>query len=81
MKGLEWNRLYETYHKKKYNPATVSALVQKLYSDGFVKNRRGIFEYILGGEVDTKLLEVRVFDDPTKRSVYEAQTNVAKKIC
>ena len=79
MRGLEWNRLYETYHKKKYNPATVSALVQKLYGDGFVKNRRGIFEYVLGGEVDTKLLEVRVFDDPTKRSVYESQTTTAKK--
>jgi len=37
MKGLEWNRLYETYHKKKYNPTTISASVQKLYADGFVK--------------------------------------------
>lgn len=79
MRGLEWNRFYETYHKKKYNPATISALVQKLYGDGFVKNRRGIFEYVLGGEVNTRLLEVRVFDDPTKRSVYESQTAVAKK--
>lgn len=79
MKGLEWNRLYETYHKKKYNPATVSAAVQKLYGDSFVKNRRGIFEYVLGGQVDTKLLEVRVFDEPTKRSVYESQTAAARK--
>jgi hypothetical protein len=79
MKGLEWNRLYETYHKKKYNSTTVSASVQRLYGDGFVKNRRGIFEYVLGGEVDTRLLEVRVFDDPTKRSVYEYQTTTAKK--
>ena len=79
MKGLEWNRLYETYHKKKYCPAIVSALVQKLYADGFVKNRRGIFEYILSGEVDTKLLEIRVFEDSIKRSVYEAQTTNANK--
>lgn len=79
MKGLEWNRLYETYHKKKYNPTTVSASVRKLYADGFVKNRRGIFEYVLGGETETKLLEVRVFEDSTKRSVYEAQTADAKK--
>ncbi|MFA5299968.1 MAG: HNH endonuclease signature motif containing protein, partial [Lutibacter sp.] len=79
MRGLEWNRIYETYHKKKYSSATVSALVQKLYGDGFIKNRRGIFEYVLGGEVDTRLLEVRVFDDPTKRSVYESQTAIAKK--
>ena len=79
MRGLEWNRLYKTYHKNKYDSATVSSSVQRLYGDAYVKNRRGIFEYVLGGEVDTKLLEVRVFDDPTKRSVYEAQTATAKK--
>lgn len=79
MKGLEWNRIYETYHKKKYNPAIVSASVQRLYGDSFVKNRRGIFEYVLGGEVDTKLLEIRLFDEPTKRSAYELQTTTAKR--
>lgn len=79
MKGLEWNRLYQTYHKNKYDPVKVSAAVQKLYADGFVKSRKGIFEYVLGGEVDTKLLDVRMFDDATKRSVYEAQTVEAKK--
>jgi hypothetical protein len=79
MKGLEWNRLYETYHRTKYNPVKVSAAVQKLYGDGFVKNRRGIFEYVLGGEKETKLLEVRVFEDSTKRAAYEAQTTDAKK--
>lgn len=79
MRGLEWNRLYETYHKKRYNPTTVSASVQRLYADGFVKNRKGIFEYVLGGETETKLLEVRVFEDSTKRSVYEEQTATAKK--
>ncbi|HEY4483267.1 MAG TPA: HNH endonuclease, partial [Candidatus Paceibacterota bacterium] len=40
---------------------------------------KGIFEYVLGGEVETKLLEIRVFEDSTKRSVYEAQTAYAKK--
>lgn len=79
MKGLEWNRLYKTYHEHSYDPATVSAAVQRLYGDAYVKNRRGIFEYVLGGEVDAKLLDVRIFDDVTKRSVYEAQTTSAKK--
>jgi 5-methylcytosine-specific restriction endonuclease McrA len=79
MKGLEWNRLYQTYNDKKYDPSTVSASVQRLYGDAYVKNRRGIFEYVLGGEVDTKLLDVRVFDDATKRSVYETQTTASKK--
>jgi hypothetical protein len=74
MRGLEWGRLYEEYHKKAYNPAKVSAEVRKLYGDPYIKNRKGIFEYILGGSVDTKLLEVRVFDDATKKVVYATQT-------
>jgi hypothetical protein len=78
MRGLEWGRLYEQYHKREYDPVKVSAEVQKLYSDPYVKNRRGIFEYILGGSVDTKFLDVRVFDDATKRSVYIMQTSTAK---
>ncbi len=79
MKGLEWNRLFETYHAKKYDAKKVSAAVQKLYADGFVKNRRGIFEYVLGGEKETNLLEVRVFEESTKRAAYEAQSADAKK--
>ena len=79
MRGLEWGRLYEQYHKKAYNPAKVLAEVRKLYGDPYVKNRKGIFEFILGGSVDTKLLKVRVFDEAIKRSTYESQTAKAKK--
>lgn len=78
MCGLEWGRLYETYHAKAYNPAKVSAEVQKLYADPYVKNRKGIFEYILGRSKQTQLLDVRVFDDAMKRPVYESQTKKAK---
>jgi len=79
MRGLEWGRLYEKYHKKAYNPAKVSAEVQRLYGDPYVKNRKGIFEFILGGSTDTKLLDVRVFDDVIKKSVYTTQTAKAEK--
>lgn len=79
MKGLEWGRLYETYRKQPYNSKTVSDEVKRLYADPYVKSRKGIFEYILGGSTDTKLLEVRVFDDATKKSVYAKQTEVAEK--
>lgn len=78
MCGLEWGRLYETYHNKAYNPKKVSEEVRKLYGDPFVKKRNGVFEYILGGSTDTKLLEVRVFDESTKRSVYAQQTKNAE---
>jgi hypothetical protein len=78
MRGLEWGRLYEEYHNKKYNSAKVSAEVRKLYGDPYIKNRKGIFEYIFGGSTDTKLLELRVFEEPIKRPVYEKQTAMAK---
>jgi len=78
MRGLEWGRLYETYHKQAYDPAAVAAEVKKLYGDSYVKNRKGIFEYILGGSADTRLLDVRIFDDVIKKPVYAAQTAAAE---
>ena len=77
MRGLEWGQLYEQYHNNSYDPAAISAKVKALYADPYVKNRRGIFEYILGGCIDTKLLDVRIFDEATKRSVYATQTEHA----
>jgi len=74
MRGLEWGRLYESYHNTPYNPQKVWATVERLFADPYVRNPKGVFEFILGGEQDTKLLEVRVFDDATKRSVYNQQT-------
>lgn len=78
MRGQEWGRLYREYHSKSYDPAEVSAQVRKLYGDPYVKNRRGVFEYVLGGGKDKKLLNVRLFDEATARSVYAKQTNEAK---
>lgn len=78
MRGLEWGRLYEQYHTRAYDPANVLAEVQRLCGDPYVKNRKGIFEYILGGATDTRLLDVRVFDEATKKSVYTKQTAQAK---
>jgi hypothetical protein len=77
MQGLEWGKLYEQYHAQSYDPEKVSVAVKRLYGDPYIKKKRGIFEYILGGQEDTKLLEVRVFDDATKHSVYEKQTSAA----
>lgn len=78
MRGLEWGELYEKYHEQQYDPDTVHEQYRRLYGDSYVKNRKGICEYILGGSTDTKLLEVRVFDDATKKSVYAKQTTNAE---
>lgn len=79
MCGLDWGNLYERFHNNPYNQEEVSKRVKALLSDDYVQSRAGIFEYILGGEKDTKLLNVRVFDEPTKRKVYNIQTDDANK--
>jgi len=78
MRGLEWGRLYEEHHGKPYDPKKMSDDVKKHAADDFVKNRKGIFEFLLGGSVDTKLLDVRVFDTPVKRATYVKQTQAAE---
>lgn len=80
MRGLDWGRLYETYRKQPFSPQIVSQQVKELYSDSYIKNRKGVFEYILGGLTDTKLLEIRVFDEATKKSIYGKQKIEAEKI-
>jgi 5-methylcytosine-specific restriction endonuclease McrA len=79
MCGLEWGRLYEEYHDTSYNPSELAKQIQELYGDPYVKNRRGIWEYVLGGRSDQKLLDIRVFDDAIKKSVYKAQTTSASQ--
>lgn len=79
MKGLEWGRLYETYHKNSYDSEKVSAEVRQLLTSYEIKDRRGVFEYILGGSVDKKLLNVRIFDEPIKKIVYASQTKAAEE--
>jgi len=81
MRGLEWGRLYEQYHSTSYDPAKVSAEVKRLYGDPYVKNRRGVFEYILGGLQDTKLLDVRVFDEANNIDRFDDAKAIAKRIC
>ncbi|MCR5728988.1 MAG: DUF262 domain-containing protein [Ruminococcus sp.] len=81
MQGLEWGRLYRTYHNTPYDPDDISEKVNKLYDDynnKIVNNPSGIFEYVLGGCQDTRLLNIRVFEESTKKKKYEQQTKEAK---
>ncbi len=78
MKGLEWGRLYEKYHGTSYSPKKMAAALERLTSDDCITNRKGIFEYLLGGSTEKKLLHVRVFDVKTKRVAYNKQTTEAQ---
>lgn len=78
MRGINWGALYEKYHKNAYNPREISQKVHELLSDAYVTDKKGIYEFILGGSVDYKLLYIRVFNDPVKKSVYTKQTELAQ---
>ena len=78
MKGLNWGELYERYHTTPYDHIVVSKKVKELYDDPCIKDNKNVFEYVLGGCKDTKLLNVRVFDDNIKGRVYRKQTDEAK---
>lgn len=78
MCGRDWGRLYEQYHNNAYNPEEVAQEVENLMADPCVQDKKGIFEYVLGGKNDHKLLNVRVFEKSTIRSVYTQQTAHAR---
>lgn len=50
MCGLEWGRLYETYHKTPYSIDHVTQRVLALQADESIKCQRNIYEYVLGGD-------------------------------
>ena len=79
MCGLEWGRLYEIYHKVPYSIDHVTERIRVLQSDESIKCPRNIYEYMLGGEQDKSLLQIRLFEESTKRTAYGRQTKVAKE--
>ena len=80
MRGLEWGAFYEKYHTNSYSPAKLQQRENELYADEYVTNKRGIFEYLLGGEIDQRLLNIRIFEDSVKKTVYARQTNEAQAL-
>lgn len=79
MRGLDWGRLYQKYRRQSYNPSEISKKVKMLLDDDQVNNKKGIYEFVLGGMHETQLIDIRVFDNITKRKVYEEQTKQAKQ--
>lgn len=79
LRGQDWGGLYGRFHGEHYDLAALNARVSELMDDPYVRNLRGVYEYVLGGEQDKQLLDIRIFDEATKRKVYAAQTARAKE--
>lgn len=79
MRGIAWNKLYEQYGDRGYDAAEMTAEARELLSDSQVQSKKGIYEYLLGGKKETRLLSVRVFTEAVKKRVYKRQTDAAEK--
>lgn len=71
MKGLPWGIWYNKYHTKKFDKDDIKKRVDDLMSDVEVQSHKGIYEYILTGDIKT--LNLRQFDEDVKRATYEKQ--------
>ena len=78
MQGLPWGEFYTKYHDTPYDRNDVASIQKRLYADSAVKSRKGIFEYILGGCTQPRLLEIRYFEDSVKKAKYAQQTEEAQ---
>ena len=78
MKGVEWGHLYELYSSCTWDATELETEVARLMADSDVKKKKGIYSYVF--DHDEHHLDIRAFDDNTKREVYEKQKGVCK-IC
>lgn len=71
MKGVNWGDLYNRYAEGGYDSSELEKEVAKLMMDSDVKKKSGIYPYVF--DHDEHYLDIRAFDDNTKREVYERQ--------
>jgi hypothetical protein len=77
MKGLDWGRMWQRFGKVQYDPKALTSRVRALVDDPYVSNKRGVFEFVLGGEEERNLLGIRVFNPAQKQKQYDIQTKKA----
>ena len=74
MKGVDWGTLYRLHHDRDLDAQKLETEVGHLMQDSDVQSKRGIYWYVMDG--DERHLDLRAFDDNTKREVYERQLGI-----
>lgn len=74
MKSVDWGKLYRKYHERMLDVAALEAEVCRLMKDSDVVKKSGIYEYVF--DYDERHLDLRIFDENTKREVFERQNGV-----
>ena len=74
MKSVEWGFLFNQYQDTTLTATAIEKEVSRLMADSDVQKKAGIFHYVF--DHDIRHLDIRAFDDNTKREVYEQQQGI-----
>ncbi len=75
MSMVDWGELYYSNKDVELDPAALEEEISSLFKNEEVQNKKGIYEYVLSEKRknDERLLNIRLFSDSIKSSVYEKQ--------
>lgn len=74
MKNVNWGELYNQFKDEKLDADKLEKEIVKLLEDEEVGNQKGIYDYVLTRS--ERSLNLRIFDDKTKRRFYEKQKGI-----
>ena len=71
MTGLDWGRLYKENKDKKLDPIQLEKELVELFTNPELVKFKGVYQYVL--TKDEQSLDLRVFSESQKRTMYERQ--------
>lgn len=74
MKKVDWGILYNKYHDIDYDSALMEEKVSVLINDYEVSRDEGVYEFVFDG--NPKHLNLRTFDERTKKIAYKQQKGI-----
>ena len=74
MKGVDWGFWYDRYKDEVLDTDAIEKQIAELVEDDEVKSEKGIYPYVLTGDV--RYLDLRTFDIKTKRKKYQQQEGI-----
>jgi len=74
MKKVDWGILYNKYHQNDFDPKIMEEKVCALINDYEVSRDQGVYEFVFDG--DCRHLNLRTFDDRTKKNAYKQQGGI-----
>lgn len=71
MKGVQWGEMFNKHRDDSFKETELRERVQQLMMDGEIKNKSGIYWYVMDG--NEQHLDLRTFDEKIRRETYERQ--------